>query len=102
MRARITQTIVVRDGLEHVEPHSAFLAFEVTWLQLDAVQRADGAARSGHLRAKTRAELLTASLALAPSGGHAVPLLHVITFCLFYLADEVVEALMSLSVLDIA
>ena len=102
LRARITEAIVVRDGLKHVEPHSAFLAFEVTWLQLDAIQRADGAARSGHLRAQARAELLTASLALAPSGGHAVPLLHVIAFCLFYLADEVVEALMSLSVLDIA
>ena len=74
----------------------------MTWLQFNAVQRADGAARSGHFRAKTRAELLTASLALAPGGGHAVPLLHVVALCLFYLADEVVEALMSLSVLDIA
>ena len=38
LRAGIRETIVVRDGLEHIKPNGAFFALEMAWLKPDTIQ----------------------------------------------------------------
>lgn len=96
--ARIRETIVVWDGLEHIEPDSALFAFEMSWLESDTIKWANCATRCSHFWSMAQSDkFLTLSAAC-----HAIPLFHVVAFSLFYLTDEVIQVLVSLSCFDFA
>ena len=44
LRACVTQAVIIGNGLKHIEPHRPLFAFEVSWLEFDAIKRSNSAA----------------------------------------------------------
>lgn len=44
LRARVPKTVIIGDCFEHIQPNSAFLALEMAWFQLYAINGANFAA----------------------------------------------------------
>ena len=86
------QAVIIGDRFKHVEPDIALLALEVSGLELDSVQRAHRVTRCRQIRAEAQSQIMATCSA---------SLFHIFVLVLFYLAQERLQAVLRLPLLDI-